>query len=83
MHFTGKQRDSESGLDYFEARYNESTIGRFMTPDPSGKDAARPDDPQTWNMYAYVGNNPTTNVDPDGLDCISAVGEHRARRWLR
>ena len=75
MHFTGKQRDSESGLDYFEARYNESTIGRFMTPDPSGKDAARPDDPQTWNMYAYVGNNPMTLTDPTGLqDCEANNG---------
>jgi RHS repeat-associated protein len=32
--FTGKERDTESGLDYFGARYNSSNMGRFMSPDP-------------------------------------------------
>jgi RHS repeat-associated protein len=40
--------------------------GRWYTPDPIGKAAARLDDPQTWNMYAYVRNNPTTLTDPSG-----------------
>jgi RHS repeat-associated protein len=40
--------------------------GRWMSPDPAGQDAADPSDPQTWNMYAYVRNNPTTLTDPDG-----------------
>jgi RHS repeat-associated protein len=53
-------------------RYSNSiTFGRWLTPDPAGKNVVHLDDPQTWNMYAYVRNNPTTNVDPDGLDCIS------------
>jgi len=42
-------------------------MGRWLTPDPSGVKAARLDDPQTWNMYAYVRNNPTTLTDPSGL----------------
>lgn len=63
--FTGKERDSESGLDNFGARYNASTMGRFMSPDPLG---GHPDDPQTLNKYAYVRNNPTTLTDPTGLD---------------
>jgi RHS repeat-associated protein len=67
---TGKQRDYESNLDYFNARYfgGGNSLGRFMTADPSGKDAAHVEDPQTWNMYAYVRNNPTTRIDPTGLD---------------
>jgi RHS repeat-associated protein len=66
--FTGKERDSESGLDNFGARYDASSLGRFMTPDNgSAQDSGNP---QSWNLYSYVMNNPTTNVDPDGHDCI-------------
>ncbi len=42
-------------------------MGRWMSPVPSGVKAARLDDPQTWNMYAYARNNPTTVTDPSGL----------------
>ena len=69
-HFTGKERDSETGNDFFDARYYQSPIGRFMTTDPDNAGADHKA-PQSWNMYAYVRNNPTTNIDPDGLDCIS------------
>jgi len=41
-------------------------LGRWYTPDPAGKGAVHPDDPQTWNMYAYVRNDPTTLTDPSG-----------------
>ena len=68
--FTGKERDSESGNDYFGARYYASTMGRFMSPDWSAKAEPVPyaklDDPQSLNLYAYVGNNPLRTVDPDG-----------------
>jgi len=63
--FTGKERDSESGLDNFGARYDSSQYGRFMTPDPMG---GHLEDPQTLNKYAYVRNNPVTLTDPTGLD---------------
>jgi len=70
LHFTGKERDSESGNDYFGARYYQSTMGRFLTPDWSAKLAAVPyaklENPQTLNLYSYVGNNPLSAVDPDG-----------------
>jgi RHS repeat-associated protein len=64
--FTGKERDTESGLDYFGARYYSSNMGRWMSPDPSnwGVDFYNP---QTWNHYSYVGNNPLSNTDPNGL----------------
>lgn len=62
--YTGKERDTESGNDYFEARYFGSSMGRFLSPDPVGGSLANP---QTLNKYAYVLNNPLTNTDPTGL----------------
>jgi RHS repeat-associated protein len=75
---TGKERDSESGNDYFGARYYGSSMGRFMSPDPSGAAFSDPGNPQSWNMYSYVQNNPLNSVDPDGLDCvyIGSGGSH-------
>src|SRR5216117_943175 len=69
--FTGKERDSESGLDNFGARYDSSSMGRFMSPDPAniGGDLDESGDPQSWNAYSYVQNNPINATDPDGLDC--------------
>jgi RHS repeat-associated protein len=67
-HFTGKERDTESGLDYFGARYYGSSMGRFMSAD-NGEDQDM-QNPQSWNLYSYVQNNPLTNTDPDGHDCI-------------
>jgi len=64
-HFTGKERDAESGLDNFGARYNSSSMGRFMSPDPLG---GHPDDPQKLNRYVYVRENPLNLTDPTGLD---------------
>ena len=46
--FTGKERDSESGLDYFGARYYGSALGRFSSPD-NGIDQDETD-PQSWNL---------------------------------
>jgi RHS repeat-associated protein len=65
--FTGKERDSETGLDYFGARYFSGAQGRFTSPDPLMA-SARASDPQSWNRYAYVLNNPLKFVDPDGLE---------------
>ncbi len=64
--FTGKERDAESGLDDFEARYFSSSLGRFGSPDPNNAGAIN-EDPQTWNGYSYVRNNPLRYTDPDGL----------------
>ena len=62
--FTGKERDTESGLDNFGARYNASTMGRFLTPDSARYSGLS--DPQSLNLYSYVGNHPTFLIDPDG-----------------
>jgi RHS repeat-associated protein len=66
--FTGKERDSETGLDNLVHRYYASGMGRMMSPDPVFISAARLADPQSLNLYAYVGNNPLSMTDPDGLD---------------
>jgi RHS repeat-associated protein len=63
--FTGKERDAESNLDNFGARYNSFQWARFLSPDP-GNIGASNDDPQSWNAYAYVRNNPANLADPSG-----------------
>jgi RHS repeat-associated protein len=67
---TGKERDAESGNDYFGARYYASTMGRFMSPDWAAKASPVPyatfGDPQSLNLYAYMRNNPLGGADPDG-----------------
>ena len=73
--FTGKERDTESGNDYFFARYYSSAAGRFLSPDPSGLGFADPANPQSLNQYAYVMNNPLTFVDPSGECGIPAPGQ--------
>jgi len=68
--FTGKERDSESGLDYFGARYYASSMGRWMSPDWSAEEEPVPyaklDNPQSLDLYSYVWNNPLTGRDADG-----------------
>jgi RHS repeat-associated protein len=71
---TGKERDTETQLDYFGARYNASNMGRFMSPDPfipfnlkKDKFQAWISNPQHWNKYAYALNNPLLYVNPSGM----------------
>jgi RHS repeat-associated protein len=62
--FTGYERDNETGLDFAQARYYGAVTGRFNSPDPIGGTTF---DPQTWNKYPYVLNNPLKYTDPYGL----------------
>jgi RHS repeat-associated protein len=66
--FTSKERDSESQLDYFGARYYSNLMGRFSSRDPKMISKQRVLDPQQWNMYSYARNNPQVYVDPDGRE---------------
>src|SRR5258708_5511808 len=71
--FTGKERDSETRLDYFGARYYSNGLGRFISADWSATPIPVPyanfTDPQSLNLYTYVRNLPTTQFDADG-HCI-------------
>jgi RHS repeat-associated protein len=74
--FTSKERDPESatvpggldGLDYFGARYYSWNLGRWMSPDKKMMSVRHLINPQKWNRYGYVQNNPMSFLDPDGLD---------------
>jgi RHS repeat-associated protein len=60
--YTGRERDSETGLEYYRARYYDSAVGRFVSEDPIGFAAG------DSNLTRYVGNSPTNFVDPSGLE---------------
>lgn len=64
--FTSYERDSESGNDYAMARYYISRLGRFNSPDPMG---GNPANPQSWDRYSYVLNDPVNLSDPEGEYC--------------
>ena len=72
--FTGKERDIESGLDYFNARYYSNAQGRFTSIDPENYQAMLDlSEPQSWNAYAYVNNGPLVSVDPDGKGILTKL----------
>jgi len=80
--FTGKERDDESGLDYFEMRYYGTTTGRFTSVDPVRAVSAMAD-PQQWNRYAYARNNPLRYLDPHGLYVFNAAATDQQRDAFR
>jgi RHS repeat-associated protein len=76
--FTGKERDAETGLDYFGARYFSGAQERFTSPDPvdhPSKSSFGYDgflaEPQRWNLYAYALNNPLRYIDENGAEAAS------------
>jgi RHS repeat-associated protein len=73
--FTGQNSDTVVSLYDFTFRENSPSQGRWISPDPAGLTAVDPTNPQTWNRYAYVANNPLTMVDPSGLFyvCVNGV----------
>jgi len=77
--FTGKERDSESGLDYFGARYYSNGLGRFISADWSATPIPVPyadfGDPQSLNLYSYVRNIPSSLTDADGHQSRSSARE--------
>ncbi len=79
QHFTGKERDTESGNDYMFARYYNSATGRFLSPDWSAKDEPVPyaklDNPQSAESVRLRQNNPLLRADPDGHQSVSDQAE--------
>jgi RHS repeat-associated protein len=73
--FTSKERDVESGLDYFGARYYSSSQGRFTGTDPIPVTMESFINPQRWNQYSYVNNNPLSALDPNGCDGQGGGGD--------
>jgi RHS repeat-associated protein len=74
QHFTGYERDSETGADYAVNRQYNQGVGRFNRVDPKPTSSRR-EIPQTWNRYNYTGNNPINRMDPDGLDWEEWLGD--------
>jgi RHS repeat-associated protein len=68
LKFTGKERDSETDLDYFGARHYRRQSGRFTTVDPVMNVEAAVIDPQRWNRYTYALNRALGMIDPDGRE---------------
>ncbi|MFV0387902.1 MAG: RHS repeat-associated core domain-containing protein [Pyrinomonadaceae bacterium] len=69
--FTGYERDEESNLDFAQARMHDYNHGRFTSPDPTLL-SVNGFNPQSWNRYVYVLNNPHFYTDPLGLWEIEA-----------
>ena len=81
--FTGKERDAETELDYFGARYMSAAMGRFTSADQPFIDQ-HPEDPQSWNLYAYGRNNPFSFVDPTGqYVCASSVSKDECANFQK
>jgi RHS repeat-associated protein len=72
LSFTGMNQDTVANLYDFPAR-EYGIQGRWPSPDPAGISSVRRKDPQTWNRYAYVRNQPTSLIDPNG-ECTAPPG---------
>jgi RHS repeat-associated protein len=84
LSFTGMNQDTVANLFDFPAREFNDIHGRWPSPDPAGLSAVHLRDPQTWNRYAYVSNNPLRITDPSGLcgddgDSVASVHGKRGR----
>ena len=68
------KRCGKPGLDYFWARYSVARWGDSAVPDKPLGDQS-PGSPQSWNLYSYVRNNPLSNTDPSGEDCVATSNQ--------
>ena len=73
LKYSGKQRDAESELDYFGARYYDRAHYRFLSVDPVLSYENAVSNPQRWSLYSYCVNNPISGVDPDGRDTVISI----------
>jgi RHS repeat-associated protein len=78
--FTSHERDDETGLDFMQARYYSSLQGRFTSVDPINVTVGRMLDPQQFNLYSYVRNNPLAYTDPTGMNPQETEEDKRKKR---
>ena len=78
---TSRERDAETGLDYFGARYFSGAQGRFTSVDPSMESVVLRN-PQSWNRYAYTLNNPLRYVDPNGELWVASGDSSNPYSWV-
>ena len=76
LKFSGKERDAESDLDYFGARYYDRSLYRFISADPAISLQRGSANPQFWNLFSYCGNNPIKYYDPDGRAFLIFLGAY-------
>ena len=69
--FTNHEQTDPSGLIYMQARFYAPWYGRFLSPDPARDQHF--EETQSWNIYSYVQNNPTMNIDPNGQQAVAAT----------
>jgi RHS repeat-associated protein len=69
LNFTGQAQDTTTGLYDFQYREYSPVQGRWVSPDPAGPQSVDFSNPQSWNRYSYVLNNPLNLIDAYGLDC--------------
>jgi RHS repeat-associated protein len=74
--FTGYEADGETGLNFARARYQSNLQGRFISVDPLGRSASVLN-PQSFNRYSYVNNNPSNFTDPSGM----MTGADASQSW--
>ena len=83
LKFSGKERDAESELDYFEARYYDRMQYRFISIDPRLAVDRACLDPQRWNLYSFCMNNPLAFLDENGMEAISATEGREICKFAR
>jgi RHS repeat-associated protein len=84
VNYTGYRKDEETGLDYAQARYYDSSKGRFTSFDPITENGERMNQPQGMNYYGYVMGNPLKYTDPQGTDWFEQNNTDHTRsiRWF-
>jgi RHS repeat-associated protein len=78
--FTSYNRSATSGLDYAVNRHYDPAQGRFTQVDPIGMQSTSLANPQTFNLYAYVANDPVNRTDPSGLGFFSFL--KKLFKWI-
>jgi RHS repeat-associated protein len=80
--FATYTRDSQTGLDYADQRFYNSTYGRFMTADPLRTGAVSVRNPISWNMYVYANDDPINFNDPTGKLISETGGGSCGPDWI-